>query len=61
MMLEDILEAWVEKIRHNIFPLLGKTLVSNKNLKKLTITSLTASQQPLFAVLEDMTHPVGQF
>ena len=26
--------------------------------KKITVTSLTASQQPLFAVPEHMTHPV---
>ena len=54
MMIVVILEAWVGKIEQKyVFPN-EKTL----NFDKLTVISLTASQQPLFAVPEHMTHPV---
>ena len=58
MMLKVILETWGEKIKlKRVFPHC-KTLNFDKKQKKNVVTSITASQQPLFAVPEHNTHPV---
>ena len=57
MMLEAMLEAWGEKDFQKCFSSL-KNIISYYNPKKSTRVSLEASQQPLFAVPEHMTHPV---
>ena len=47
----------LKKLNKNMFFLIEKPNILIKN-KKIDITSLTASQQPLFVVPEHMTHPV---
>ena len=49
---------WVKKLSKNLFFLIEKHKVLVEP-KKSTIVSLAALQQPLFAVPEHNTHPVG--